>query len=68
MFVEKVKINGFWFKVGCELFFVLRESIIAVPSVIQCSVSGDMGYDYCIRRCFVWKNFVRTHVDQGLFV
>jgi hypothetical protein len=34
MFVEKVKINGFWFKVGCELFFVLRESIIAVPSVI----------------------------------
>ena len=31
MFVEKVKINGFWFKVGCELFFVLRESILLFP-------------------------------------
>ena len=28
MFVEKVKIKGFWFKVECELFFVLRESIL----------------------------------------
>ena len=31
MFVEKVKIKGFWFKVECELFFVLRESILLFP-------------------------------------
>ena len=63
MFVEKVKINGFWFKVGCELFlfyvsllllFLLLFSVLSVEIWAMIIVFVGVLFG---------RIFVRTHVD-----
>lgn len=63
MFVEKVKIKGFWFKVECELFFVLRESILLFLLLFSVLLVKIWAMIIVFVGVLFGRIFVRTHVD-----
>ena len=63
MFVEKVKIKGFWFKVECELFFVLRESILLFLLLFSVLLVEIWAMIIVFVGVLFGRIFVRTHVD-----
>ena len=63
MFVEKVKIKGFWFKVECELFFVLRESILLFPLLFSVLLVKIWAMIIVFVGVLFGRIFVRAHVD-----
>ena len=63
MFVEKVKIKGFWFKVECELFFVLRESILLFLLLFSVLLVKIWAMIIVFVGVLFGRIFVRAHVD-----